>query len=208
MIARLLIALALLLPASLPVPTSGTDPSRISIRLHDYSGVTDGDLSAAQAQVSAIYETAGVHFDWRDPVRPDDVRRGTAKWPSDSASQLQVLLVNADRARGVGMREDVAGYAPVTRTVGGHVAFVVADRTKMIAEEGDVPHSRVLALVISHELAHLFMPARPHAVAGIMRARWKPSEFKHLERPFSRAEREEIRRAVAMFTEATNTIAD
>jgi hypothetical protein len=41
-----------------------------------------------------------------------------------------------------------------------------------------------------------------------MRARWKPSEFKHLERPFSRAGRGEIRRAVAMFMEATNTIAD
>jgi len=61
---------------------------------------------------------------------------------------------------------------------------------------------------MAHDLAHLFMPARPHVVAGIMRARWKPSEFKHVDRPFSRAEREEIRRAVAMFTEASNTIAD
>jgi len=78
MIARLFIALALLLPTSIPVPTSGTGPSRISIRLHDYSGVTDGDLSAAEAQVSAIYETAGVHFDWRDPVRPTRLRSRAA----------------------------------------------------------------------------------------------------------------------------------
>lgn len=208
MIARFLVVLALLLPAAPPVPASAADSHRISIRVHDYSGVSADDLVSAQAQVSAIYETAGVHFDWRQSVRPDDVNSGNAEWPSDPGSQLQVLIVNSDRARSVGVREDAAGYAAVTRTVGGHIAFVVADRTTMIAEEGAVPHSRVLALVMAHELAHLFMPSRPHAVAGIMRARWKPSEFKHLERPFSRAERDEIRRAVAMFAGGANLIAD
>ena len=208
MIARFLLALALLLPAAPPVPASGTDPHRISIRVHDYAGVNEDDLSAAQAQVSAIFEAAGVQVDWRVAVRPDEVRRGIATWPSDAASRLQVLIVNSDRARGVGMREDVAGYAAVTSKVGGHLAFVVADRTKMIAEDGDVPHSRVLALVVAHELAHLFMPSRPHAVAGIMRARWKPAEFRHLERPFSRAETREIRQAVSVLTGAASTIAD
>jgi hypothetical protein len=207
MIARFLLALALLVPAA-PPPASGADPHRISIRVHDYAGLDEDDLSAAQAEVSAIFATAGVHFDWRVAVRPDEVRRGIAKWPSDAASRLQVLIVNSDRARGVGMREDVAGYAAVTSKAGGHLAFVVADRTKMIAEGGKVPHSRVLALVMAHELAHLFMPSRPHAVAGIMRARWKPAEFRFLERPFSRAEAGEIRQAVSVLTGAANTIAD
>ena len=208
MIARFLLVLALLIPPAPPVRTSGTDLHRISIRVHDYAGVNQDDLSAAQAQVSAIFETAGVRFDWRVAVRPDDVRGGIAKWPSDAVSRLQVLLVNSDRARGVGMREDVAGYAAVTSKIGGHLAFVVTDRTKMIAEDGDVPHSRVLALVMAHELAHLFMPSRPHAVAGIMRARWKPAEFRYLEQPFSRAEAKEIRQAVSELTGATSTIAD
>ena len=75
--------------------------------------------------------------------------------------------------------------------------LLLGDRTLRIAAEGGVEPSKVLAGVITHELAHLLMPQRSHTRDGLMRARWTPSNFQYADRQdFTKSERESLRRTV------------
>ncbi|MGC4085642.1 MAG: hypothetical protein QM736_26835 [Vicinamibacterales bacterium] len=181
----------------------------ISVRLHDYALLDDDELLAAERQVADIYASVGVLIDWRQPVRPARITAGIEEWPRDPAATLTVLVVTSPMAHGIGVKNDVAGYAAVSPTDGGSVAFVVADRTRRIAESGGVPHTRVLSQVIAHELAHLLMPDRPHSHDGIMRATWHPIDFRYeMTRAFSRAEAEIIRRGVARLSRLAHQTAN
>jgi hypothetical protein len=92
-----------------------------------------------------------------------------------------------------GIGSDVAGYAPITRDRGGRIAFVFGDRVGSVADRAAVARSRVLALVIAHEIAHLLMPARSHSSDGLMRARWGPEQFRRLaNQHFTREEVRDI----------------
>lgn len=169
----------------------------ISVRLHDYASLDDGDLLETQEQVSEIYARVGVVLDWRVPVHPDRVHAGAEAWPNDSAATLSVLIVTEEMASGIRIRDEVAGYAAVNPS-GGSVAFMVANRARRIATSARVTLPRVASSVIAHELAHLLMPNRPHSHDGIMKANWQPLDFRFApSRAFSKAEAEIIRRGVA-----------
>lgn len=192
------------------VSAGATDPSaagdavarHLSVRLHDYTALSDDDLDATERQVSDIYAAIGVVLEWRTPVRPERIDAGLEDWPSDPAASLSVLVLPSARARGIGIRGDVAGYAAVGAQGHGTVAFVVADRTTFIARCARLAHPRVISQVIAHELAHLLMPNRPHSRNGLMRANWDPVDFRSDgTRRFSRAEADIIRHSVAQITE-------
>lgn len=169
----------------------------ISVRLHDYASLSDADLLETQEQVSEIYARVGVALDWRVPVHADRVHAGLETWPSDPAATLSVLIVTEDMARGIRIRDEVAGYAAVNPS-GGSVAFMVSNRAQRIATCARVTLPRVASSVIAHELAHLLMPNRPHSHDGIMKANWQPLDFRFApSRAFSKAEAEIIRREVA-----------
>lgn len=176
----------------------------ISVRLHDYANLDDGDIVETQVQVAAIYAAIGVVLDWRVPVRPDRVQRGAERWPNDPPATLSVLIVTEDMARGIRIRDEVAGYAAVNPTGGGSVAFMVADRARRIAICARVGLPRIASSVVAHELAHLLMPNRPHSHDGIMKANWQPLDFRFaVSRAFSKAEAEIIRRGVARLARET-----
>lgn len=169
----------------------------VSVRLHDYAHLDRRELQVTEGQVSAIYAAIGIAIAWREPVRPDEVQAGLRDWPADPAPELTVLIMSSAMARLVGISDSVAGYAAVAERGGGSVAFSVAERTRRIATCAGVPHARVLASVIAHELGHLLMPQRGHGRSGIMRPQWRPAEFRDLRQLlFSPDEAEAIRTSV------------
>lgn len=191
--------------ASAAAAASADATSRhISVRLHDYASLDDTDLRDTQEQVSEIYGAVGVMVDWRASVHPDRVQAGREAWPSDPPATLSVLIVTEDMARGIRIRDEVAGYAAVNPAGGGSVAFMVADRARRIATCARVSLPRIASSVIAHELAHLLMPNRPHSHDGLMKANWQPLDFRFsVSRAFSRAEAEIIRRGVARLARET-----
>jgi hypothetical protein len=198
------LVLAMSLFADPEVSAAAPCGHNVSVRLHDYAGVSSAELLATEAQVSAIYGAIGIRLIWRLPARPDDVKQGRAEWPADPTAEVTVLIVTSERRRSVEVPPEVVGYAAVSGN-GGHLVFIVADRTQRIAAASNVPHPRVLSGVIAHELAHLFMPQRPHTRQGIMRAFWSPFEFRlPLKHAFSSGEADEIRRTVSRLPCAAN----
>ncbi|MGE3956164.1 MAG: hypothetical protein AB7H96_05545 [Vicinamibacterales bacterium] len=198
------VALAMMM-ANGSVPPAAADPAAadassrtVTVRLHDYAELDDDEVNAAQRQVSEIFGTIGVIVEWRTTVRPSRIKMGRESWPADPVPALTVLALTPAMARRIGIREDVAGYAAVSPQDGGSVAFMVAERTRRIAECARLSHARVAAGVIAHELAHLLMPNRPHAHDGLMRANWQPWDFRFsFAHAFSAVEGEIIRRGVA-----------
>lgn len=170
----------------------------ISVRIHDYANVANDELLETQQQVAEIYARVGITLDWRVPVHPDRMGEGSDSWPSDRPATLSVLIVTEDMARGIRIRDEVAGYAAVSPISGGSVAFMVAERASRIALCARIGFARVASSVVAHELAHLLMPNRPHSHDGIMKANWQPVDFRFAaSRLFSKTEAEILRRGVA-----------
>lgn len=97
---------------------------------------------------------------------------------SHAGPVLTVVFVR-DRMVGRGtIPRTVAGYAGAADPNGARTAFVLPDRTARIAWRAGVSHSRVLGVVIAHELAHLLLPNRPHARVGLTRGNWVPADFR------------------------------
>jgi len=193
----LALAALMVAPSSAALSVDGLNRT-VSVRVHDYVGLGAAEVAEAQRQASAFYATIGVVLDWRQTVRPDEVREGLARWPCDAPASLAVVILSTAMAQHVHAGEDIAGYAAVDGAASGNVAYIVADRTRWIAEGGHVTHARVLAGVMTHELAHLLMPQRGHSASGIMRPVWQPGEFRVLPRQaFSAGEARDIRAGVA-----------
>jgi hypothetical protein len=204
MITMMLMCCAVCAQAASP----GEATSAVTIRIHDYAGTDTEQLQRAEEQVSDTYASIGVRLDWRTIVRPAAVEAGKASWPPD-VTAITIVVLAADMARRLHLPLDVAGYAPITREHGGRVAFVMGARTRDIAEGGNAPHAQVLAGVISHELAHLLMPERSHSSAGVMRARWRPWEFRDVDRQrFSASEASAIRQMVRTMGGNQSRVAD
>jgi hypothetical protein len=176
-------------------PTQGA--GAVSIRVHDYAGIDAGQLQQAQEQVRESFQQIGVAVEWRESFRPNDLESGRAAAPTDPLAALTVVIMDRRMTMRLRMPLDVAGYAPVTRTGGGRVAYVAGDRTLDIAAAGLVPQQQVLAGVMIHEIAHLLMPGRSHSLRGVMRAHWSPEEFRRIDRArFTAEEASSIREAV------------
>ncbi|MGE0449155.1 MAG: hypothetical protein AB7Q29_06160 [Vicinamibacterales bacterium] len=116
----------------------------------------------------------------------------------DAGLVLTVVFVRDQMVTRAGVPRTVAGYAAGLGRDGARAAVVLPDRTARIAWRAGVAHSRVLGVVMAHELAHLLLPNRPHARVGLTRGDWAPSEFVDSRRwTFSPDEAASIRRSVA-----------
>jgi len=181
----------------------------VSIRIYDYSQVDGRQLQRAEQRVSAIYEQIGVHINWRAAVKPSDIEGGHGQWPHDAPANVTLVVLAPAMVERLGVHDDVAGYAPITRERGGRVAYVFGERTRAIAAEAMVDESEVLAGVIVHELAHLLMPERSHSRDGVMRPRWSPAEFRTLDRErFSTPEADLIRKTIKSMGGTQPRVAD
>lgn len=197
MVRSVLLMMLLLGGASVALAAGPREQDRVvSIRVHDYVTIDARQLQQAEQQVSETYARAGVHLAWRDVARPN-VDDGARRADTADLSDITIVVMTQAMSGRLNLASDVAGYAPITREHGGRVAFVLGDRTLRIAAEGGVEPSKVLAGVITHELAHLLMPQRLHTRDGLMRAYWTPSSFRHADRQdFTKSERESLRRTV------------
>ncbi len=183
--------------------------SVVSIRIHDYSKTSSRQLQQAQRVVSEAYARIGVRLEWRARIRPADIEAGRGAWPKDEIAFVTVVILSTTMADRLDLPPGVAGYAPITRERGGRIAYVVGDRTRLIARRGRVAQSSVLAGVIAHELAHLLMPARSHSNEGVMRANWDPPDFKYIDQErFSDVEAASIRQMARKMSSGPSGLAD
>ena len=203
-ILTLLLALILLSYASLRA--EGDEARTVSIRIHNYAHIQDGQLARAQEVVSGMFGTIGVRTDWLEPLQQSEGTfegGGASDWkPSGlgwKPSDLNVIILTAAMAnRGV-IPESILGFAAAEPGLGGRIAYVIYDRVKDITRGTQVDDMRMMGIVMAHEIGHLLLTDRSHSEDGLMRGNWESSEFRSL-RPgdlhFSHLQAVEIRRTV------------
>lgn len=192
-----------------PLFAQNSKGQAISVRIYDYDATNPDQIRLAQRDVTQTFEAAGVALDWRESVSPDDVAAGKRQWPDDGVATLSVVILKHGVMPWRHAPRDVAGFAPITRERGGRVAYVLGDRVRDIVAIGGASPFEVMAGVITHEMAHLLMPARSHGSQGVLRANWKPGEFRRTDlRRFSADEVAALRGAVRAAGSSGARVAD
>ena len=134
------------------------------VRLYDAHGVAADTTAAARATVDRILHDAGIHVTW-------------AECPCDGrvvSSELMIRIVAAPSAadpRSLGF-----SYVDVQQR-SGTLATVFADRVDLLAKLAGVNEGELLGRAMAHELAHLLLGTRDHALVGLLRGHWTSREL-------------------------------
>lgn len=169
---------------------------RLAIRIvvYDYAQVPPDVLAQATSVVSRVFGEIGVDVAWMD------VAEFTRQMPSENAARqafvhsvVQVNVISPDMHRMLGGRSSVLGAA------GSHTrrVWIAFARIQHLARLALNDVSDVLGSVIAHEIGHLFMPSRKHAVTGLMRHGVDPNLIAHNRLSFLAEEARLIRATLA-----------
>jgi hypothetical protein len=148
----------------------------VTLRIHDYVGVPGESLTRAQSLVSGFYDRVGVRTRW---ARTVERRRGGLV--SGPIEDVTVIVLNHRMAEGSTTETGTLGFAAVTRQPPGRVAYVIYDRVDVTATDSDWTLADLLSVVITHEIAHLYLPPGSHSAAGLMRGMWTVDDLRRTD---------------------------
>lgn len=133
-------------------------PVELSVEMRDLARVPAEVMGDAKAEIDRTFHAAGIQIVWVEPGRSSHA----------DPAMLRVFIVRSSMP-GVRRRNEpgqaTLGFAPTC----GNWAQVFYDRVSAAVARGQTPTGVVLANVIAHELGHLLLPPRSHAVFGAMR---------------------------------------
>jgi len=150
--------------------------SDVTLRIHDYVGVPGESLTRAQSLVSRFYERVGVRMRWARTI--ERRRGGLATGPIEDVT---VILLNHRMAEGSATEAGTLGFAAITGQPPGRIAYVIYDRIGLTAADSDWTLPDLLSVVITHEIAHLFLPPGSHSAVGLMRGRWTIDDLRRTD---------------------------
>jgi hypothetical protein len=155
-----------------------TNRARV-VRIHDYAGVSVATIDQTQRFVVKVYEAAGVQIRWAS------TQSHSRRWRPDTtagAEDMSVLILNRRMADGHTTSRQILGYAAVSPSDNwGRVAYAFYDRIEATAHTCGCAASKVLSIVIAHELGHLLLPNGSHSTTGLMRKSWNVHQLRQLD---------------------------
>jgi hypothetical protein len=150
----------------------------VTISIYDYAHVLPEALTASENDAVRIFRQAGIETVWVNCLP----KAGSVDLKlCDQVDALHLVLKVLPRAIIVEVRDrtDVLGTALLDEKGAGFYAYAFYDRVQRVAEEHRLGHSR-LGNVLAHEIGHLLLKSKSHAVSGIMSARWNVDELRKL----------------------------
>jgi hypothetical protein len=140
--------------------TAQDGPVTIVVHVDNYARVSPADRSAAAAEVTRIYATAGVNTVWAPGDDHADV----------PGMRVRVQLLSRDMAMRKIKRERLADAVAGQAAREARYAYIFTHRILNLAVRQGEDFRRALGRVIAHEVGHLLLPVYSHADRGIMRA--------------------------------------
>ena len=165
------VALGCLFIAATPIVRTafaqpGPEPV-IRLRFYDQAGIDPKVLEKAQQQLKRIFKRIGVN----------------AEWEVDGEPQFRILIVEqmspAIASRGVEFGRTPRDPDGTTGRMS-YVAYGVIRAFVRTPEPGRrrLNEAELLAYSFAHEIGHLLLSPGSHSPTGIMRERWRESDFK------------------------------
>jgi hypothetical protein len=133
----------------------------IVVQVNDYEEVPPADLTEAESVATHIYEAIGVRVIWVHAEVPFADPRGVRVHVRLLSREMANRMIAKEK-----IKDDVLGEA-IASTYG---AYVFVDRIAPVVFQFAQPYTRVLGLVIAHEIGHILLPGQRHSESGIMSA--------------------------------------
>lgn len=150
----------------------------VTISVYDYAHVSPEALAAAESDARRIFRQAGVETVWVTCL-PKPERMQLKGCHLVDATHLTLKILPLAISVQVRDRTDVLGYAVVDEKGGGFYAYAFYDRVQRVAEEHRLGHT-LLGDVLAHEIGHLLLESKSHAISGIMSAHWNGDELRRI----------------------------
>jgi hypothetical protein len=152
----------------------------ITVRIHDYDGFTPDVLQRTQQTVTHMFESMHVRTEWAAPIAwHDKKRRVRSGGPPENAT---IIVLNHQMARRKVIPDNALGSAVVGRDGTGRIIYVIAERVRSVASAAGRDQADILALVIAHELGHLYrLRHDTRSPDAVMRAAWSIHELKAID---------------------------
>jgi hypothetical protein len=152
------------------------DAPPIRVRIYDYAGIAPDMLTEAQRLAARFYTAIEVAIDWAPTFNPRG--RKETDQEHDRLQDFTIIVLSRSMVARRPWPPSVIGTAIVAPEGGGRIAYVLYDRLKDAAADGNWPVKDLLAVVMAHELAHLLLPPGSHSSDGLMRKGWDVSELR------------------------------
>ena len=150
----------------------------VAISVYDYAHVSPETLTAAESDAVRIFRQARIETIWVNCL-PKTERIDLKECVQVDATHLMLKIL--PRAITVEDRDhrDVLGSALLDERGAGFYAYAFYDRVQRVAEEHRLGHT-LLGNVLAHEIGHLLLESKSHAVSGIMSAHWNGDELRRI----------------------------
>jgi hypothetical protein len=160
-----------------PGTAVNTSPE-VTISVYDYAHVSAKTLAAAESDARRIFRQAGIATVWVTCLpKPERIQLKGCCLVDATHLTLKILPhAISVQARD---RDDVLGYALVDEKGAGFYAYAFYDRVQRVAEERQLGHT-LLGDVLAHEIGHLLLESKSHAISGIMSAHWNGDELRRI----------------------------
>lgn len=145
---------------AVPIAAAAAPAFTIRVFIECFDAAAKQPLRAAERETAQRFGSLGIHIEWRDGA----ARRDDGGVPAFSV----IVLSKAMAARKIGA-EGIPDATVATANEQARRAYVFYDRLSREADRHAMPHSTLLARVLTHELGHL-IAALDHAPLGIMRS--------------------------------------
>ena len=174
----------------MPSAASAAPQAQITIRVHDYAGVSDATLLSAEKIAVQVFAQAGVQASFinhsaGEPVTPEVSAEEAQQ--TLQLSHFQLSIYPRDRAETFHLPDGVMGFAP-GKGADRQLVYIFMNQVQATFDrQVDRPRARlyaslpqILGYAMAHELGHLILNMPSHSSLGIMRGTWNSNDLRDL----------------------------
>ena len=144
----------------------------VTVRVYNYAHLSSEIVAHGEQEAAQVYSRVGVALRW--VICPTQPQQGSPAGERVTRPVLALRLLPERMTTRISFKPDAYGLALVPDDGEfGIVANVFADRVRTLAGDDKSSMGAILGHVMAHELGHLLLGIRYHAVAGIMRSGWQ-----------------------------------
>ena len=167
------VTLNLIHPVPLIAKENITPSTLLAIRVYNYALIATWTLARAENAAAEVFQHAGFEVAWLDCPTTSEEALKFASCRQDAAPTDLVLKIIAHfEAKREGFSDLLFGFAA------GFQVSVICDRVEDLAANSECPPSKILGLMITHEIGHALLGPRSHSPKGIMSPLWGPNDFR------------------------------
>lgn len=167
------ITLSLIHPGLLISKETRSPSANLAIRVYNYAQIPTWTLARAENTAAEAFQHASLEVAWIDCPTTSEENSKFTSCPQDAAPTDMVLKIIAHfDSKREGFSDLLFGFAA------GFQVSVICDRVEDLAANSECPPSKILGLMIAHEIGHALLGPHSHSPKGIMSPLWRPNDFR------------------------------